>query len=185
MKTALILLGIIVTLIVGAAGIGIMSYITYANKGNEWEQQIDANYKDNQNVLGQYSLKVKEVAHVSDKYKDALKEVVTGAITGRYGEEGSKATMQWITEQNPTIDPAIFIKIQQVIEAGRNEFKVSQTTLLDKCRIYKTESGYLWAGFWFKLAGYPKEGLEKKCTPVQSDYSKKAFDTGIETGVNF
>lgn len=185
MKIALIIGGIFLTLILGGVAICGLSYISYSNQGNEFEQQIDASYKNNQNVLGQYSLKVKEAAHVGDKYSEALTQVITKALDARYGEEGSKAAMQWITEQNPNLDPQVYVKLQQIIEAGRNEFKVHQTTLLDQCRIYKTQTGYLWSGFWFRLAGYPKEGLEKKCTIINSEYSQDAYKSGVEKGVTF
>ena len=156
MKALAIAMGVVLVLIIGFGAICGISYVSYSNQGNEFEQQIDASYKNNQNVLGQYSLKVKEAAHVSDKYSEALTQVITKALDARYGEDGSKAAMQWITEQNPNLDPQVYVKLQQIIEAGRNEFKIHQTTLLDQCRIYKTDTGYLWSGFWFRLAGYPK-----------------------------
>jgi hypothetical protein len=185
MKAGLIVLAVLCIIIGGGLIIGVVSYVSAANSGNEFEQSIDAKYRDNQNVLGQYSLKIKEAAHVSDKYSQALSDAMAKALDARYGDDGSKAMFQMIKEQNPNLDPSIYVKLQQIIESGRNEFKVSQTTLLDQCRIYKTQSGYLWTGLWLRLAGYPKEGLEKKCTIVQSDYSKKAFETGVETGVDF
>lgn len=185
MKIALVVGGIFLTLILGVAAIFGLSYVSYANKGNEWENQIDASYKNNQNILGQYSLKVQEAAHVSDKYSEALTALISKALDARYGEDGSKAAFQWIQEQNPNLDPQVYVKLQQIIEAGRNEFKVSQTSLLDQCRVYKTNTGYIWSGFWLRLAGYPKEGLEKKCTPINSEYSQDAYKTGVEKGVVF
>lgn len=185
MKAAMIVGGIFLTLILAVAGVAIANWVSYSNFGNEQEQTINASYENNKNILGQYSLKVKEAAKVSDKYSDALTKVIEGALTARYGDEGSQAAMQWITEQNPNMDAQVFIKIQQIIESGRNEFQVSQTSLLDKCRIYKTNLGYVWGGFWLKLAGYPKDGLEKRCTAITSDYAKDAFNTGVEKGVEF
>lgn len=173
------------TLVFGAGLLALGAYINYANKGAEWEQQVDATYRNNQNILGQYSLKVKEAAKVSDKYSGALKDIISSALDARYGEDGSKAMFQWIKEQNPNLDPSVYIKLQQIVEAGRNEFKVSQTSLLDQCRVYKTATQYVWSGFWLKLAGYPKEGLEKKCTVIVSEYSSEAYKTGIEKGVDF
>lgn len=185
MKIGLIIGGIFLAIIIGIVSIAGLSYVSAANSGNEYEQQIDASYRNNQNILGQYSLKVKEAAHVSDKYAGALTELITKALDSRYGDNGSQAAMQWITEQNPNLDPSVYIKLQQIIEAGRNEFKVSQTGLLDQCRVYKTNAGYLWTGFWLRLAGYPKDGLEKKCTMINSEYSAEAYKTGIEKGVPF
>ena len=172
-------------LFVGLIGSAVLQGINSYNTGVDFETQIDKTYQNNQNILGQYSLKVKEAAKVSDKYADSLTKLMEQTLSARYGEEGSGAMMQWIQEQNPALDPQLYVKLQQIIEAGRNEFQLNQTTLLDQCRIYKLQIGYLWSGFWLKLVGYPKEGLMKKCTPIQSDYSKQAFDTGIEKGVDF
>jgi hypothetical protein len=187
-KTAKILVGaliVFVSIIVLSIGTLFFTYIKYANLGNEQDNLISATYSNNQNILGQTSLKIQEVAKVSDKYTEALKEVVTGAITSRYGEDGSQAVMQWITEQNPTVDSAIFIKISQVIESGRNEFQLNQTVILDQCRIYKNNLGYVWAGFWLKIAGYPKADINKMCTPVSSQHAIDSFETGVDKGVTF
>lgn len=183
MKYAIITLIIVVLLAVSALIVGATSYITYANYGNEQENIINTGYQNNQNILSQYSLKIIEASKVSDKYSEKLKELVEGAISARYGEDGSQAAMQWITEQNPTIDSAVYLKIQQLIESGRNEYQVAQSSLLDKCNVYKTQIGYLWTGFWLRLTGYPKDGLEKKCTPIKSEYGNDAYETGIEKGV--
>lgn len=185
MKVAAILGGIFLTLVLAVAGVFIANYITYGNYGNEQENIINTAYENNKNILGQYSLKVKEAAKVSDKYSEALTKMISGALTARYGDEGSQAAMQWITEQNPNLDPQVYIKIQQIIESGRNEYQVAQTTLLDKCNIYKTEIGYFWAGFWLKTTGYPKEGTLTKCVAITSEYASDAYKTGIEKGVDF
>lgn len=175
------ILGILVTLIF----VGLGSYVSNANYGNEAETGIKASYRDNQNILGQYSLKVKEAAKVSDKYSESITKFVTDSMTGRYGDSGSKAQWQWIQENIPQFDASMFTKIQQIIEAGRNEFQLAQTTLLDKCRIYETNRGYLWKGMWLKFAGYPKLDVEKMCTPITSEHAREAYATGIDKGVDF
>lgn len=175
------LLGIVIT----AAVVVFASYVGNYNYGNQAEQSIDAKYRDNQNVLSAYSLKIKEAAKINEKYTDQLKQVVTAALDARYGDDGSKAMWQWIQEQNPTVDPGLYQKLQQIVESGRDEFKVSQTELLDACRVYKTNLGYLWKGFWLRTAGYPKEGLDKKCTQIVSGHAKEAFEKGIDDGVQF
>lgn len=187
-KTTKVVLGIVISLfalLILTVVMCLATYIKYANQGNEFENLINATYTNNENILGQTSLKIQEVAKVSDKYTQALKEVVNGAITNRYGENGSQAVMQWITEQNPTVDSQIFMKISQVIESSRNEFQLNQTVIIDQCRIYKNSLGYVWSGFWLKLAGYPKSDLAKICKPISSEHAREAFETGIDKGVNF
>ena len=173
--TALSVIGIFVVLILISVG----SYIGNYNYGNEAEKSLTAQYKDNQNVLSNYYNKVQELVQVNDMYKDGLKEVVTAAIQGRYGEDGAKASWQWIKEHNPTLDSTLYVKLTQVIEAGRDEFKNSQTLLLDKKRAYETNLGYFWKGTWLRLAGYPKINLDE-IKIVVSGKTTEVFETGKE-----
>lgn len=177
-KTASIAAAVAVV-VLGAAG----SYISYANYGNRTEVAIKARYQDNENIYANGTQKVMEVAQVPAMYKDDLKEVFTAAIQGRYGENGSQATFQWLKEQNPQLDSGMYVKVQQVIEAFRNEFKTAQTALLDQCRSYETKRGYIWSGFWLNLAGYPKMDIAKMCTIVSTDKARQTFETKRDTGV--
>ena len=72
-----------------------------------------------------------EIAQVPAMYREDLKDVVTTAIKAKYGEKGSQAMFQWFKDSDLKIDTKMYEKIQQVMEAGRNEFKNSQTMLLD------------------------------------------------------
>lgn len=186
-NAAVIVLLSILGILFALGFVAVGSYVSNANYANEAETQIKAVYRDNQNILGQYSLKVKEAAKVSDKYSEAITRFVTDSMTGRYGESGSKAQWQWIQENIPQFDATLFTKIQQIIEAGRNEYQVAQSRLLDICRVYETNRGYLWKGFWIRTAGYPKDAakLEKMCTPITSEHAREAYETGIDKGVDF
>jgi hypothetical protein len=178
MKVFLAILAIV--LVLGGTVVG--SYVTNYNYGNEAEKSLTARLNDNKNIRSNYVAKVQEMVQVNDSYKDALKEVVVNAIEGRYGEDGSKATWQWIKEQNPTVDPTLYIRLSQVIEAGRNEFKNAQTRLLDEKRAYETNLGYLWKGFWLKLAGYPKINLDDIKVIITKD-TNKAYETGEDAAI--
>ena len=173
--------------IVGAVaviGIGLIgSYISYANYGNRTEVAIKAKYADNENVYANGTQKVMEIAQVPTMMKDDLKEVFTAAIQGRYGENGSQATFQWLQEQNPQLDPGIYRQLQQVMESFRNEFKNAQTALLDQCRSYETARGNVWSGLWLRITGYPKMDIEKMCTIVTTDKARQTFETKRDTGI--
>ncbi|WEM34361.1 hypothetical protein [Xanthomonas phage X1] len=180
----LVFLGILALGAVFAVG----SYVSAANYGNEAEQRLEAKWQDNQNVLGQYTIKIGEMAQVPEIARDDLKEVLKATFEGRYGSEGvsrgagEQKTFQWLQEQNPNLNPELYNRLQQTMEAGRNEFKVSQTELLDEKRAYQTNLGYVWKGFWMKLAGYPKVDLSKYKVVVGADTAQK-FETGVDTGV--
>lgn len=177
MKTLFAVLGVIGVLIAVVVG----SYVSAYNYGNTAENELKAIKENNQNILAQYTQKVQEAAQVPSMMKDDVKEIVTAALSGRYGADGSKAVFQFIKEQNPTVDPQLYRKIQQIIEAGRDEFKVSQTRLIDAKRAYSTNLGYLWKGMWMRIAGYPKINLDD-FKAVTNDYAAKAFATGKEDG---
>src|SRR5579859_623671 len=139
--------------------IGFISYVSAYNYGNKMENQLVAVQQDNKNILAQYGQKVMEVAQVPTMYRDDLVKVTSAAIQGRYGADGSKATFQWLKEQNPNLDASLYKQIQQVIEAGRDNFENGQRAQIDLLRQYNTQLGSFWGGMWLKMAGYPKVNL--------------------------
>ena len=158
------------TIIFGVGIIGVLmsitlfiaaSYISAYNSGNRMEQNIIAAYDNNRNILAQYQNKVLEASQVTEMQRDDLKVVITAALEGRYGDNGSKAIFQAITEQNPQIDSSVYVKIQQVVESGRTDFKIGQEKLIDSKRVYNTQLGSFWRGTMLTLAGYPKINLDE------------------------
>lgn len=176
---ALVAMFVVLGIILGIAGIAFMSYVSANNYGVQMEAQLKAKYDDNRNILAQYGQKISEMVQVPEMMKNDLKEVVTAAIEGRYGEDGSRATWQWIKEQNPTLDSSVYVNVQRAIEAGRDEFKNSQTGMLDIKRSYETSLGYFWKGLWLRIAGFPKVDLDKYQV-ISTDRANRAFETGKE-----
>lgn len=175
--------------IIGAIAVGFVavavigSYVSAANQGNRLEVAIKAKYADNENVYASGSQKIVEIAQVPAMYVEDITKVTTAAIGGRYGADGSKAVFQMLREQNPQLDSSMYKKIQQVIESFRDEFKNSQTALLDQCRNYETLRGNVWSGFWLNMAGYPKKDIDKMCTIVTTDKARQTFETKRDTGI--
>lgn len=176
--------GILVTLgIVVVVGFGLVAtYVSNYNYGNRTEAALEAKLEMNKNVLSAYSLKIKEMAQIPDMYEEGLINVVTASMEGRYGDDGSSATWQWIQEQNPNVDPAVYVNIQTAMNAGREEFKNTQNELVDLTRAYRTNLGYLWKGFWLRTAGYPTVDLSKY-EVVLSGYAEETFNVGIDKGL--
>lgn len=158
------------------------SYITAFNGGNRMENNIVAQYDDMQNILGQYSLKVGEAVQVTNMYKDDLKDVVIGQMSGRYGSDGSKATFQWLKEHNITLEPEMYANVQKIIEAGRNKYENTQTKFIDVKRVYNTQLGSFWGGTWLRIAGYPIIDLEKYQI-IKSQHGIETFETGVDNGL--
>ena len=176
MKTGLIIAGIVVA---GAIGIGAVSYISAANTGNRMERTIVATDENNRNILAQYGNRIAEAAQIPSMQRDDLTAVVTAALEGRYGDDGSKAVFQFIQEQNPQIDSAVYTQLQRMIEAGRIEFAAAQTKMVDQKRVYETALGTFWQGTWMGVAGYPKIDLAEYQI-VSTARADEAFKTGVE-----
>lgn len=160
----------------------VVSYVTAANYGNKSENEIVATWEDNENILSQYTNKIGEMAQVPTMQRDDLKEVFTAAMNGRYGEDGSGAVFQWLQEQNPQLNNALYTNLQTAMEAGRDDFAAGQRALIDQKRSYNTSLGTVWRGFWLKQAGYPKIKLSDY-KAITNTYADDAFETGIEDGV--
>lgn len=158
------------------AFIGFALAWSWRNTAIEHETTVVAQYKDNQSVYDNMWKTFREMAKVPAMYSDDLKKLYDSALKSRYGDEGSRAMFQWLQEHNPNLDVSVYIQLQRAIEAGRSKFTASQTTLLDKKRVYERHLRYslgpLWAGLW----GYPTIKLDQ-FDVVTSDRTDKAFDT--------
>ena len=165
---------------------GVSSYYGAYNYGADTETTIEAEYENMENILAQYSLKVVEVAQVPAIKKDDLTEVMKAAFTGRYGADGSKATFQWIQENYPgQVSDALYVQIQQVMEAGRNKFENAQTKFIDTKRPYLAtikKDLFLSKGWWLAMGGYPKIDLDD-FTIISSDHATEAFESKIDKGI--
>lgn len=166
-------IGGFILLSVLAIGCGIMS--TY-NSCIRQENGLEAQYQQNQNNYANFFNSLKETAQVPAMYTADLEKVYKTAITGRYGDGGSKAVVSFIHEQNPTLDPNMYIKIQSIIEAGHNSFEADQKTLLDKRRVYQNTIGEAPGSMIAGAFGFPRVDL-KKYDPVINDVTANAFAT--------
>lgn len=179
MKTLIAIGGVLLALALVIGG----SYVSNYNYGNSAEKTIQAEYKNMENILAQYSLKVKEAAQVPGMKTDDLVRVTKEAMSGRYGENGSQAAFQWIKENYPgQVSDELYTQIQQIMEAGRNKFENAQTHFIDTKRQYETNLGYLWKGMWLRIAGYPKINLDDYKI-ISSGHAKKAFETGVDEAI--
>ncbi|OGZ07172.1 MAG: hypothetical protein A3D65_05205 [Candidatus Lloydbacteria bacterium RIFCSPHIGHO2_02_FULL_50_13] len=176
-------MGKLITLgIVGVVALVLVSmFIGTYNYGNSTEVALKATKKNNENILAQYSQKVREAAQVPDMYVEGLTKITREAMTGRYGAEGSKAVFQWIKEQNPNVDPQVYIKLQQIVESGRDQFQVGQTRLIDQRRGYEESLGSFPRGIVLSILGYPRINLDD-FNIVTNEYASDAFEKGKEEG---
>lgn len=163
-------------------------YFTYANKAVGLENAIEYRVENNKQVLGNGQLKVKEIASVTNLQAAQVADVWQKVMDGRY-KGGAGQMMLWIKEQNPSLGPEVYTNIQREITAYRDQFTAEQKQTLDVCRSYEDLRERPWSKLWVRLAGFPSSDYESKggkklCRAVTSAGAVKAFETGIDEGLN-
>lgn len=181
-KATLVVIGGVLGSIALVVFLVVGMFVSANNYGVKAETSIVATYDNNRNILSNYGKKVVEATQVPAMYSDDLKKIVSASMEGRYGSDGSKATMQWLKETNIPFDASIYKQIQQIIEAGRNEFQVNQTRLVDEKRAYQTELGMFPRSVFMSMLGFPKIDL-KKYDIVTDDRTETAFETKREEAI--
>lgn len=186
-KLSGVVLGLIVVLALAAIAVVYVAsaFISASNSGARLEANINMLNQNSENVLSAVTTNIKEQAGITNVYAQDFQDSLSVAMSGRYGSDGSKAAMQWIKEQNPTLDSSIYGKVQDIINGGRKEFQTSQTRKLEVCRDYEARLKYVVGGFWLRSAGYPTIDLKNVCRVVSDASSRQAFETGLNAPITF
>jgi hypothetical protein len=177
-------------MIVGAVFVAMLvcvgSFVMYGvsayNGAIKTENSLVAQYEQNQNNLSQYSNKIGEMVQIPTMYKNDYKEVITGALQGRYGKDGSQAMFQFLKEHEINFDSSLYGKIQDAMVIGRDKFENEQKKLIDRQRVYQDMIGTVPKGLLLKMFGFPTNKV-KEIKIVKSGYSNEAFDSGVENGI--
>lgn len=157
----------------------VMMFISANNWAVKQEAKLDGLDQTRQSVLATYEQKVMTAVQVPEMYRDDLTKVIRETVQGRYGQEGSKAVFQAISEANIQFDSGLYRKIQDLIEIGRNDYQQAQTELTDASAAYKAGSGVFPRNVVLGILGYPKVNLDDY-KPVLTDRVTDAFKTKKE-----
>lgn len=186
LKTAMAAVGSAITLFriwILLGVLALIAYNIYALVVDQimLEQNIKAHYTDNQNTLAQSKLKIRGMVTVSDSFAAEFNKNIDAAISGRYGEDGSKALFQMLTEQNPTLPPTLFAAIQDQLIVDRNEFAARQRLLIDKCRVVETRLEMPVQGLVLSFFNFPRVSLDTHCAPVLAADTQQVFQDKVDT----
>lgn len=167
---ALIALGVVTFMFVAFFGTGLMLFLKFNGVQKDMvakETALSAQYSDNQNNLSSYISTIKESLGVADRASDALDEVLSDAVKGRYEGDSTAnpsggAMFSAIVEAYPDLNQQQinYQAVQKAIFDGRESYKNQQTRLLDMLRAYETwkESGLIHRQF-VSMIGAPSDNL--------------------------
>lgn len=155
-------------------GVGIVIlFILYSmfnsvyNTGVKSEEQLEAQYLDNQNYLSTYISGFYEQVGVAQTASDALNQVLLDAVKGRYADGGYSVTSPFfnaIVEAYPEAGPTEMVRlwgrVQDYVVAGRESYRNAQSKLLDMLRSYETwrNSGLIQRNV-ITILGFPSHRL--------------------------
>lgn len=180
MKVAMIVIGVVLG---GIAAIALTLFLMFQSvydNAIEYEAQIQRLNSESEAVLSSVTIKVQTAAGITGTYANDLKDIVQASMEGRYGEHGSQAVMQWIQEQNPTVDSSLYLKVQNIVDGGQSEFLISQKRKLEVCTNYETIRGYFVRGSFLRMIGFPKKGIDDLCKVISDELTRQAFETGLQ-----
>lgn len=175
--------GLIALIVVGLlAVLFIPMYISAMNYGARTELTLNTKLQDNENIYAQGTQAIMEIAQVPQMYKNDLMEIVKADIQGRYGKDGSQATVQWFKERQLNLDSSMYRAIQQQILAFRGKFETAQRELLDQRNQYEIALNTFPRSVMLSMAGYPKVDL-KKFDIVTTNKARQTFETKRDDGI--
>ena len=174
------LLAIIAGTIFLAAVTGIVSYAKWHDYANKAEVGLVTAIENQKSHRAENFNKIQELVQVPAMYVKDLSKAFNSAIEARYGQEGSKAVFQVLSESNPNLSPEMYSQIMRVVEASRNQNANDQTEILDRKGGYQTNIGNLWSGFWIHTAGYPKIDLNA-IKAISTEKVNQELETHIST----
>lgn len=171
---SLVIGGIIV---LGLVMIGSM-FISYNNKEVMLRTTMVAQQLDNTSVFDNMGKKISQVAQVSVKQMEMLKEIFASHAQART-TGGDKQVMTWIKESIPNVDTTTFNNLQNIIVSSRDAWTMSQRKLIDLKREHDQLLQMFPSNIILGMLG--KKPFEIKI--ITSSKTEKAFETGKDDDV--
>ena len=157
--------------------IGVAMFFSISNSEVGLRNQIVAQQDSCKVVFDNTWKIISQKAQVTDKYKDAFKEIYPALMEGRYGNEKGGALAKFVTESNPQLDASVYRDLSSAIEAQRTVFTREQKKLIDLKREHdnlRTKMPSCWI-----VGSRP----EIKIEIITSGKTKETYTTGEENDV--
>lgn len=162
-------LGIVVMFIFIVAG----AFISTSNEEATLRVAIEAKQKDNTSEFDNMFKKICQVAQVSSKQMESLKEIFNGYAQAR-STGGDNQIMTWVKEAIPNVDTTTFNNLQNIITGSRDSWTMRQKELIDLNREHEKLLSIFPSNVILSILG--RKSIEIKI--VTSGRTDKAFETG-------
>lgn len=166
------------------AGAGLMTFliicgmiVSISNKEVGLRNQIVAKQVDNQSELDNMMKKIKQVAQVSEKEVEAIKDIVTGYASARSGQGGG-SLFTMVSESVPNQSPETLRQLSNLIAGSRDRWTQRQKELLD----IKREHDNMIDMFPSSIIVGGRGKIDVKI--VTSTRASDAMSTGVDDDVN-
>jgi len=143
------------------------------------ENFITARHKDLQNVHGMVYQKMETASQPAKQYRDLVITSIEKSMTGRYGDDGVKAALLLITENQPQIDSTVYKELNDIISASFQALQTAQTDKIDAIRVYKDQYQVFPGNIVANLFGFPKMNIEEMEKLIVHSTTSKTFETGV------
>ena len=171
----IVLISALVLLLVGGCSVGGM-YFSYNRQEVQARNACQAQLGNVENVLDNMWKNFQEIGGIADRERETAMKLFKEYAEARTSD-GQGQMMAWVTEQNPNISSKIYEDLQARLTAGRQEYRESQTYMLELVRAYSNI-----VADPFKSI-FVKNTTSFKFVVISSEGTKAAVETGKDERV--
>lgn len=173
--TKWIVLGVWAIIVVMAITVTITNFNRFVGS----ENFINARHKDLQNVHGMVYQKMEAASQPAKQYRELLITSIEKTMTGKYGEDGIKAALLMIKEDQPKIEASVFKELTDIITSSYQALQVAQTDKIDAIRVYKDQYQMIPGNIVAYLFGFPRINITEMEKLIVHSTTSKTFETGV------
>lgn len=124
---------LVLTVVTVASTVGM--YFSYNRQEVQARNACEAQLGNIENVLDNMWKNFQEIGGVADRERETAMELFREYAEARTAEDQGRM-MAWITEQIPATSPQLYADLQARLTAGRQEYRGSQTYMLELVRAH-------------------------------------------------
>lgn len=178
--------------VVGLVALAGLTYlgvtIHYKDRATNFEMGISREYRSAQLYLSSFTLKVQDAIGLKKLDVGQLKDTLVSLMQAKMGQDGSKALVQFFQDQGIPYNNQTTNTIMNMVNAGRDEYRLQQEKLNGFCTLYKTELAMTVDGAIYAHVGKPADTKDFQldmCDLVLDDDTVEAYRTKRAKPISF